>query len=481
MSHPADRKNAKEEFVTGLSGTTTLWENQEVLVILMSSYLLWKCLATRFDLPARTSFFLAAVIEYVVLIVPLLCSITFTQWSPAILAGQVGISAVIAMTGARATRRIQTMERPKHRPFSLAFRSYLQIMTVACILAVDFKVFPRKFAKTETYGTSLMDLGVGAFIFSNGFVAGPRLMLKTTETRPIIKSLKISIPVLIMGLIRIAVTKGVNYQEHVTEYGVHWNFFFTLGLIPLFTAVLQSIFPKTSFAVLSVVFMALYEAALQFGGADYILTAEREGSLFALNREGICSFYGYWAIFLFAAHIGADILAKTPSSKGSTLTSGKAAIGGAKSGGRGSAAGAVGKPASDIVRSLFIYLLVTASVFAVAYEGFGAQISRRMANLTYSTWVVSSSLVFLLGCLLIDLAVTGMRSESPRVPILFESVNRNQLATFLLANLMTGVVNLSMDTINANLVMSFTILAGHMAVIQGVAVMWHRMGITIKL
>ena len=44
-------------------------------------------------------------------------------------------------------------------------------MTAFSIIAVDFKIFPRYFAKAETYGTGLMDVGVGCFMISNAIVS----------------------------------------------------------------------------------------------------------------------------------------------------------------------------------------------------------------------------------------------------------------------------------------------------------------------
>ena len=45
------------------------------------------------------------------------------------------------------------------------------LVTAVCILGVDFPVFPRRFAKTETFGFGLMDIGVGSFIFASGLVS----------------------------------------------------------------------------------------------------------------------------------------------------------------------------------------------------------------------------------------------------------------------------------------------------------------------
>jgi phosphatidylinositol glycan class W len=42
---------------------------------------------------------------------------------------------------------------------------------------------------------------------------------------------------LLLGGARLLATKGAGYQEHVGEYGVHWNFFFTLAAVELMTSV----------------------------------------------------------------------------------------------------------------------------------------------------------------------------------------------------------------------------------------------------
>ena len=56
-------------------------------------------------------------------------------------------------------------------PFITAIRTYTNLFTAIAILAVDFPIFPRRFAKTELYGTGLMDIGVGLFMVTHGVTA----------------------------------------------------------------------------------------------------------------------------------------------------------------------------------------------------------------------------------------------------------------------------------------------------------------------
>ena len=108
-------------------------------------------------------------------------------------------------------------------------RASLMILTCVAILAVDFHIFPRRFVKTETFGTGLMDVGVGAFVASGGTV-GPLARrgasgAATTDSAPgVTQTLVKCIPIFVLGFLRLFSTSAVDYQKHVSEYGVHWNF-----------------------------------------------------------------------------------------------------------------------------------------------------------------------------------------------------------------------------------------------------------------
>ena len=138
---------------------------------------------------------------------------------------------------------ILSSEMSGKRPFIGNFRAYMLIATATAILAVDFSIFPRRFAKAETYGTGAMDIGVGAFVISNAMVSPEARGVFSSDTGfilPVAQSFKSSLPLLVLGIARCISVKGTDYQEHVTEYGIHWNFFFTLflvkvnSLLPLF-------------------------------------------------------------------------------------------------------------------------------------------------------------------------------------------------------------------------------------------------------
>lgn len=146
-----------------------------------------------------------------------------------------------------------------HLPFLTVYRAHMMIMTVHCILAVDFPIFPRVLGKCEDFGTSLMDVGVGSFVFSLGIVSSksfsPSKHANTPWVRTCLMALRKAAPVLALGFVRLMMVKGVEYPEHLTEYGVHWNFFFTLGLIPALCSALLPLRRQVRWHVLAVAIM----------------------------------------------------------------------------------------------------------------------------------------------------------------------------------------------------------------------------------
>jgi phosphatidylinositol glycan class W len=359
----------------------------------------------------------------------------------------------------------------------------MMIITCVAILAVDFRIFPRRFAKAENWGTSLMDLGVGSFVFSGGVVSA-RSVLKGQTNRAqkvplwqrLAASTRHTIPLLVLGLIRLYSVKGLDYAEHVTEYGVHWNFFFTLGLLPPFVEVFDAVATiLPSYEILSLGIAVLYQVALESTDLKgYILVSPRGPDLLSKNREGVFSFLGYLAIFLAGRAVGIRIIPRGTSPSRSPQQARK-----------------------SVLLSLGLQALIWTTLFALNSThamGYGANIpvSRRLANMPYVLWVSAFNNAQLFLFCLIETTFfpsvhreTRMDGEPERTSFatspIMRAFNRNGLALFLVANLLTGVVNLSVPTLDATTAQAMAVLIAYVAIITGVALALDRANIKLSL
>lgn len=319
------------------------------------------------------------------------------------------------------------------KAFLAVYRGSLMLVTCVAILAVDFPVFPRRFAKVENWGTSLMDMGVGSFVFSSGVVSARplvkqqllRLLLPRDAPSPVPSpaarlraAMRTALPLLALGLVRLAIVKGVDYAEHVTEYGVHWNFFFTLGLLPPFVALLQSLpavggssrssssrASPTVYAALALLVAGGYQCVLaRTGLQEFVLVGDRHRyGLLGLNKEGASSFAGYLAIFLAGMSAGTYVL-----------------------------------PRRGPLRTMAFWALFwSAACWAATAYGrgwaLGLTVSRRLANLPYFLWVNAFNSAQLVAFYLVErLFFSDEASYRSRVPWVLHAFNRNGLPVFLI-------------------------------------------------
>lgn len=404
-------------------------------------------------------------------------------------------SIIILLTSERPSRREQPRKPKKDdstptvsrldpfpfKAFVTMYRGGMMVITCAAILAVDFKIFPRRFAKAENWGTSLMDMGVGSFVFSAGVVSARNILKqhssgkRTSLLERLTQSLRHSIPLLVLGLIRLWSVKGVDYAEHVTEYGVHWNFFFTLGFLPPFVALFRSAFDIIpSYAALAVLLGAAYEAALDFTNLKaFILTSPRTDIL-SQNREGIFSFVGYLAIFLAGQATGTYVLPREPQAVTSE--------------------GRIRKFLRSTEGKLVLWTLAWSSLFELttSYYGLNLSVSRRLANLPYVLWVAAFNCAQLAMCALVEKLCfpdihkatdpeTEKRKSREATSTMLYAFNRNGLAIFLLANLLTGVVNLTLPTLDMGKQESMMVMVGYMGILAATALALNAWDISIKL
>lgn len=491
-------KTLKEDFVSNLSGGTVS-EINWVTAVAPAAYLLWAALQSRqgYFLSYGPPAFLA---DFLLNVGGILLAITAYSSNTILLNALLGSPAVIlyvlpSTTGYRkrpskpsankpveSTGAKEELEPLPIRPFITTYRGAMIVVTCLAILAVDFRIFPRRFAKVETWGTSLMDVGVGSFVFSAGLVSArsvlqARLAGKTSSFSSQLKSaFRAMLPLLVLGFIRLYSVKDLDYAEHVTEYGVHWNFFFTSALLPLFVAPLQSVSAVVPYTgLVSILVSGLYQTLLEFTRLKaYILTAPRT-DLLSQNREGLFSFWGYLAIFWAGQALGFDVLSRNASQ---TLTT--------KSGLQQRKRLLIRLAAWSALWAFLFYVVTSYKI------GFAFQVSRRLANQPYVLWVSAFNCAQItVFCLVETLFFPGVYMAADRTlerrecenatSRVLKGFNRNGLAIFLVANLLTGLVNMTLDTLSTSQISAMVVLVGYAALLTGVAVALDAWNLSIKL
>ncbi|KAG2119494.1 GWT1-domain-containing protein [Suillus discolor] len=319
-----------------------------------------------------------------------------------------------------------------------------------------------------------MDIGVGSFVFSQGVPvvsAIPIIKDISCLQAPILPKLKsvsrktILIIGLSIGFVSHPLLNSYN-QEHVTEYGVHWNFFLTLALLPMIIEVLFH--PIISrIPLLCWVFgleFVVHQLALSSGRMkDFLLNTSRSNIIIFANKEGLLSLPGCVSIHILGLSSGTVILPPFPSfSRKQQWQS----LDGPSSHQPSRLDPSALRQTAKIITELLSYSVVWWMLLAfvrLGFEGWFILLVWLYANISYVLWVAVYNTSFILGYILLDMVFSptstlkirdqtdpsGERLEKgPKssVPALLEVINRNRL--FLLSNVATGLINLNIQTMS---------------------------------
>ena len=459
----ASLKEEKEAFVTGHTGSTP-WE---VLLVCSSApvgFAFYQILSAN----VKQTMWRSILYEALTLWLPMVVCQTnlLYPWGVAIIAVQllciIFMACGISLQPRHGSEQPQTTTASgQHQriDYLTIYRSSILYLTFVAILAVDFHVFPRRFAKTEVSGYGLMDVGAASFVLSAGFVSSKaRRRSPDAPTSYNIRRYALhTLPLVAIGFIRFITNKGLDYQEHVSEYGVHWNFFFTLGVMAFITPLVPL---RTPTWYLPVLLLTLYQICLgKLGWQEYIETAPRTCNdyfttqpisrmfcdIIAANREGILGCVGYFTINLLGEFIGFSFLWNKGSASlqggGTTLYS----------------------------KGLFLLSGILWVIHWILVHFLNIPVSRRSTNASFCVWVVAHN-VLLLAMIQAGTSLgkqlQHQKGRQLNLPPVMEKVNRYGLIMFLVANLLTGLVNLTVPTLRIGDTVAFLIVFGYICAIS---------------
>ncbi|XP_076042202.1 uncharacterized protein LOC143026084 isoform X2 [Oratosquilla oratoria] len=389
-----------------------------VVLTLLPSYLglyIAYCLTE----PVRVESWSILMVQFAWCVMPVIFSFTvFSQYLK-----ELNLSMFLILSVCIILRRIASPSRSQaqhqvasqHLSVITNLRSFLSICTVVAILAVDFNFFPKRHAKTKEFGYSLMDIGAPAYAVMMGLSNSRKRLRKGRSD--VIASLKEVLVLFGLGYLRFVFTWMVDYKTPVKEYGTHCNFFFTLAALKFAGLLFKHAVPvrrDTPWFVLAST-CTIIQQMISHRLQRWVFSEGYRTEFVEANKEWFVSILGYTALYLHGLSIG--ILVSNFRSKPFGLL----------------------KMSSMLLSTWLILLFTSEKVLEPP--------SRRLANATFICYVMVILMVFMtvsaIGETVLPRLVCGCSFTSTW---LYKAISANMLILFLVANVATGLINMSINT-----------------------------------
>ncbi|KAH8324153.1 hypothetical protein KR074_000729 [Drosophila pseudoananassae] len=333
--------------------------------------------------------------------------------------------------------------------------------TCVAILAVDFPFYPHDYRKSQTFGASAMDMGIGLFVVNMGLVSQRPKALADLKKLP-----KSVVPLLVLGLARTLVITIIDYHQDDSEYGKHLNAFFILGFTKLLGS-LYSLLVRSNSQLLGLALglLVFHEVILQLGVSSFVMASDSREGFFTANREGLSSLHGCVALYLLSIYFAKWYTSQDQLNYHQLLTK-------------------FGK----------MFLMVTVCWSLVFTSAYITGIARVTFNFGYVTWLfaVAISLIliyaFIFELKFVNLTIKMQNSvgdgrnhkcSTHSLPTFVESLNMNGLTHFMLSNFLTGIVNMALNPGKRNGFESVLILSLYTLTCAGAVFIMLRKGIRL--
>ena len=315
------------------------------------------------------------------------------------------------------------------------------------IFFCDTLFFPDELSKQYRDGIGTMDLGAGFILFITGATSRQTRDLTSGLAKRFKTSYGIILICVNIGLLRMLLAELTGKGDF--SHGTHWNIFLILACIMIISICIPNQFTKYAY-LLAIATEVIYQIFLSMGLEDYLLDTTRHHNFFERNAVGFCQTFGFMSCYFIGMGFGRKLynLAITKTDKSQD---------------------------KEIFLELLMLIAGSMIIFVIAYTCL-SHTGPRVCNLAYVSYIS------LIGnfCMIVTFVQDRLTVKEESNIICDGPGKTSRLIYFIIANSLTGIINISCEVAKLSMGVQLVILMGYTLVLHVIFAVFVGTGVKVR-